>query len=169
MGAGRVITSETLSWFYTDTYLPQQCCDFFSRTRPQVCAPDGRKGNEEDMVLNLSDRESKLLNTAVICEINHCQTMADDFKKEMEGPDCLEYLDCLADLEKDWIRKKKEYERLHAKIKMRAEWKALEDFCSEKAGVFRKLGNSAERYLLHIGGSIKETFSKLEDSLIRRK
>lgn len=39
------------------------------------------------IALNLSGKEMDLLNTAVICEINHCQTMVDDLKKEMEGPD----------------------------------------------------------------------------------
>ncbi|HCT91664.1 MAG TPA: hypothetical protein DF613_09855 [Lachnospiraceae bacterium] len=121
------------------------------------------------IILKFSDKDLELLATALISQANHCQTMVDDLKEEMEVPDCQEYLECLVDLEKDWGRKKKEYEELHTKIRMQARRKALEDFCSEKAEAFRKLGDSAQKYALHVGGSIRETFLKLENSLVGPK
>lgn len=117
--------------------------------------------------LNVSGKELRLLDTALISQINHYQTMVDDYRKEMGSPDCAGYLDCLVDLEKCDSRRKRDYEKLRLKIKAQILIEALKDFRSEKTRAFRELGDSARRYLLHTGSGIREAYQKLGDSLVK--
>lgn len=120
-----------------------------------------------NMRLNLSDKEVVLLNTALISQINHYQTIVDDYRKEMGSPDCAEYLDDLKDLEKRDSGRKRDYEKLRSKIKTQILWEALRNFGSEKTECFRRVGSCGRLYLLHVGGNLKETFAGIKDSLNR--